>query len=62
MAFLYVLLILAGLFGLGWGFWAANNAKRPVDIIGSVVTIIGFAAALLGTLLLVVPGFFSYTP
>jgi len=60
LVFLYVLMILAGLFGLGWGFWAANNAGKPFDVIGSVATILGLAAALLGTLLTVVPNFFSY--
>jgi hypothetical protein len=59
LVFLYVLMIPAGLLGLGWGFWAANNAKKPLDIIGSVVIIIGFIVALLGALLTAVPGFFS---
>lgn len=56
---LYALMIPAGLFGLGWGFWAAHNAKKPIDVIGSVVILVGFAVALLGTLLVCVPGFFS---
>ena len=60
MTVLYALMIPAGLFGLGWGFWAAHNAKRPLDIIGSFVILAGFALALLGTLLVCVPGFFSY--
>ena len=59
MTVLYVLMILAGLFGLAWGFWAAHNTKTPVDIIGSVVIILGLITALLGTLLVCVPGFFS---
>ncbi|HLB25408.1 MAG TPA: hypothetical protein VJM83_03665 [Nitrospirota bacterium] len=59
MTAVYALMIPAGLLGIGWGFWAAHNAKRPVDVIGSIVTIIGLVAALLGTLLVCVPGFFS---
>jgi hypothetical protein len=53
-------MILAGLFGLGWGFWASHNARKPIDIIGSVVIILGFITAFLGTLLVCVPRFFSY--
>jgi len=60
MVVLYVLLIIAGLFGIGWGFWAAHNAKRPLDIVGAAVTIPSLVAALIGTLLVCVPGFFSY--
>ena len=59
MLFLYILMILAGLFGLGWGFWAAHNAKKPIDIIGSFAILAGFVVALLGTLLVCVPGFFT---
>ena len=60
MTFLYALMIPAGLFGLGWGFWAAHNARKPVDVIGSIVILVGLAVALMGTLLFCVPGFFSY--
>lgn len=57
--FLHVLMIPVGLFTLGWGFWAAHNAKKPFDVIGSFVILIGFAVAILGALLVCVPGFFS---
>jgi hypothetical protein len=57
--FLHVLMVIGGLFVIGWGFWAAHNAKKPLDIIGSFAILIGLAAALLGTLLVCVPGFFS---
>ena len=60
MTALYALMIPAGLFGIGWGFWASHNAKKPVDIVGSFTILIGLAVALLGTLLVCVPGFFSY--
>ena len=52
-------MIPVGLFCLGWGFWAAHNAKKPVDIIGSLAILAGLVTALLGTLLVCVPGFFS---
>jgi drug/metabolite transporter superfamily protein YnfA len=57
--FVHVLMIPVGLFALGWGFWASHNAKKPFDVIGSFVILIGFAVAILGTLLVCVPGFFS---
>lgn len=53
-------MIPAGLFGIGWGFWASHNARKPVDIVGSFTILVGLAVALLGTLLVCVPGFFSY--
>jgi len=52
-------MIPAGLLCLGWGFWAAHNAKKPLDIVGSLAILAGLATALLGTLLVCVPGFFS---
>jgi len=55
---LYIIMIPAGLFGLGWGFWAAHNAARPLDIVGSFAILLGLVVALLGTLLVCVPGFF----
>jgi len=60
--FFYALMIPAGLFGIGWGFWAAHNARKPVDIIGSFVIILGLAVSLVGTLLVCVPGFFTSVP
>ncbi len=57
--FLNALLVIGGLFVIGWGFWAAHNAKKPLDLIGSFSILLGLAAAIIGTLLLCVPGFFS---
>ncbi len=57
--FLHVIMVIGGLFIIGWGFWAAHNAKKPLDLIGSFSILIGLAAAVIGTLLLCVPGFFS---
>jgi len=55
---LHALMIPAGLLALGWGFWAAHNAKSPLDILGGVAILAGFAVSILGTLLVCVPGFF----
>jgi len=52
-------MIVVGILALGWGFWASQNAKRPLDVIGAFVIIAGFIVAILGTLLVCVPGFFS---
>ncbi|HEY3346706.1 MAG TPA: hypothetical protein VGK71_03680 [Nitrospirota bacterium] len=59
MAALYGIMIVLGVVALGWGFWAAHNLKKPLDLVGSLVIIAGFVTALLGTLLVCVPGFFS---
>ena len=57
--FLNALLVIGGLLVIGWGFWAAHNAKKPFDLLGSFLILVGLAAAIIGTLLLCVPGFFS---
>ncbi|MGA2191775.1 MAG: hypothetical protein ABSG42_00140 [Nitrospirota bacterium] len=56
---LHSIMIVVGILALGWGFWASQNAKRPLDVIGAFVIIAGFIVAILGTLLVCVPGFFS---
>jgi hypothetical protein len=48
-----------GLVFLFWGFWAAFEAKKPWNIIGSIVAPIALITALIGTLLLCVPDFFK---
>ena len=59
MTVLYALMIPVGIFGIGWGFWASHNARKPVDVIGSFVIILGLVVAVLGTLLVCIPTFFS---
>ncbi|MGC2424682.1 MAG: hypothetical protein WA666_10045 [Nitrospirota bacterium] len=56
---LHALMVIGGLIVIGWGFWAAHNAKKPLDIVGSFSILIGLAVAILGALLVCVPGFFS---
>ena len=56
---LNILMTLGGLFLIGWGFYASQNMKRPVDVIGAFVTIAGLVLAVVGTLLICVPGFFA---
>ncbi len=59
MGYQYIPLIIIGLVALFWGFWAAHEAKKPLDIIGAIAAPVGLIVALLGVLLLCVPGFFS---
>lgn len=58
MLVIHISMVIVGLLMIGWGFWAAYNAKRPFNI-GAVSTPIGLIVALLGVLLICVPGFFS---
>jgi hypothetical protein len=55
----YIPLIVLGLALLFWGFYAAHESRRPWDILGAVAAPLGLITALLGTLLVCVPKFFS---
>ncbi|MBN2053382.1 hypothetical protein JW905_00585 [bacterium] len=59
MNYYYLLVILVGLAGLGWGFWASFEARKPFNILGAVLTPLSLLVALLGVLLLCVPDFFQ---
>jgi hypothetical protein len=54
----YILLIIAGLAGMVWGFPAAHRLKNPFDIIAALVVLCGVIAFTIGTLLTFIPGFF----
>jgi hypothetical protein len=56
---LHILMIAAGIAGVGWGLPAAYRLKSPMDIVAALVTLVGVAVALLGVLLVTVPGFFQ---
>lgn len=53
------LLIACGFFMIAVGMRAAFAKKRPANTIGAFLALAGLAAALLGTLLVCVPNFFS---
>lgn len=55
----YILMIGSGVFMIGWGFWAAYNARKPIDIIGAILTPVGLLLALAGIILLWIPNFFG---
>lgn len=59
MLIMHVSLVIVGLLTIGYGFWASYNVKRPFDIVGAVLAPIGLAIAIIGALLICVPGFFS---
>lgn len=53
------MMIIIGIFALGWGLWASYNLKKPYDTIAAAFAPIGLVLALTGVLLICVPGFFS---
>ena len=52
-------MIISGIATAGWGLWAAYNLKKPYDVMAALCAPAGLVLALLGTLLVCVPGFFS---
>jgi hypothetical protein len=59
MTILYLAMIIAGVAAAAWGLSAAHRLQAPRDILAAVTVLAGVVLALLGTLLLVVPGFFE---
>ena len=59
MLMLHSALIVVGLIAMGWGFPAAHRLQRPLDIIAALAVLAGLGSALLGALLVTVPGFFQ---
>jgi hypothetical protein len=59
MVIVYAGMALAGVALIFWGLPAAHRLKSPFDILGALAVLAGLAAALLGALLISVPGFFQ---
>jgi len=59
MTIVYAGLVLAGLALICWGLPAAHRLKSPFDILAALAVLGGLVAALLGALLISVPGFFQ---
>ncbi|MGB3975466.1 MAG: hypothetical protein WBM02_00075 [bacterium] len=59
MNYWHSITVLLGLILLFWGFWASFKARKPWDIIGSILSPIGLFTAILGALLMCVPHFFG---
>jgi len=59
MVILAVAMIVAGLAAIIWGLPAAHRLQRPYDILAALAVLAGTVLALLGALLVAVPGFFN---
>ncbi len=55
---LYSAMIVVGIAAIAWGLPAAHRLRSPFDILAALVALAGLIAALLGALLVLVPGFF----
>jgi len=59
MLALHVVMVLAGLALICWGLPASHRLKSPLDILAALAVLGGVVIALLGALLIAVPGFFQ---
>lgn len=59
MTFVYLAMITAGVTGAAWGINGAHALRKPWDILAAALVLFGTIAALLGALLISVPGFFE---
>ena len=58
MLILPILMTVAGVVAIGWGLPAAHRLKSPLDVLAALAVLAGVISAVLGTLLIAVPGFF----
>jgi hypothetical protein len=59
MLIVYAGMALVGIALMAWGLPAAHRLKSPFDILAALAVLAGLLAALLGALLICVPGFFQ---
>ena len=59
MLIVYILMIVAGLAAMGFGFRTFAGAREPLDKLGPLLIPLGLIVALLGVLLVTVPNFFN---
>ena len=59
MQLIYIIMIVAGLILICWGFWATYNARRPWDMLGALSLPVALIITLMGVLLSAVPDFFK---
>ena len=59
MQALHVVMVLVGLALICWGLPASHRLKSPLDLLAALVVLGGVVLALLGALLIAVPGFFQ---
>jgi hypothetical protein len=58
MLIVYCGMVVTGIAAIGWGLSAAHRLKSPFDILAALLALAGLIAALVGALLIAVPGFF----
>lgn len=58
MVLVHVGMVLAGIALIFWGLPAAHRLRSPFDVLAALAVLAGLVAALLGALLISVPGFF----
>ncbi|HBG05907.1 MAG: hypothetical protein A2075_04135 [Geobacteraceae bacterium GWC2_58_44] len=59
MVLLYVAMAFSGIALICWGLPAAHRLKSPLDVVAALAVLVGVVTALLGALLIAVPGFFQ---
>ena len=59
MTIAYAGMVLLGIALICWGLPAAHRLKSPLDALAALAVLAGLVAALLGALLIMVPGFFQ---
>lgn len=59
MVVLHVAMAVFGIALICWGLPAAHRLKSPLDILAALAVLAGVVTALLGALLIAVPGFFQ---
>jgi hypothetical protein len=58
MQIIYLAIALSGVALVCWGLPAAHRLKSPLDILAALAVLVGVVMAILGALLMAVPGFF----
>lgn len=59
MVVAYIAMVVAGIALISWGLPAAHRLKSPLDTVAAVAVLFGVIVAILGALLIAVPGFFQ---
>jgi hypothetical protein len=59
MTAVYLAMVVVGIGLVSWGLPAAHRLQRPMDIVAALAVLVGVVVALLGALLVAVPGFFN---
>lgn len=59
MVTLYAAMAVSGIALICWSLPAAHRLKSPLDILAAFAVLVGVLLALLGVLLIAVPGFFQ---